>query len=387
MTAGLVAPDRPLRLVTVTHFFPAHGGGLEGVAGKLVREFARQGAQVQWFSSDTDPAPEDQGTKVTHIAVPTWNLIERLTQLPYPLWSPLALPQLWRAIGRADVVHIHEHLYASSIVALLLSRMRGKPVIVTQHMGALGLSNRTLTALYESGAKLLGKLLFPLASRSVFISANVQRFFQRNDNPRSGLIYNGIDNDAFTSVPQDHLSLRRSLGIPDHRQAVLFVGRLVRKKGLHIVRELAQRSPEVFWMIVGSGPENPAAWNLPNVRVYGRVEHDRLPDYYRAADLLILPSSGEGFPLVVQESLCCGTAVLSTDEVADACPPAAPMIRTCPTPRTGFNIETWNHALAQALADVAYMSARDNRSEAARALWSWQGCAQSYLGLFSEASE
>ena len=142
-------PRGPLRLVTVTHFFPDHGGGLELVAGKLVDQFVRHGVVVSWFSSDTDRAPPDIGDSATHIPVRSSNMVERLTQLPYPLWSPLSLRTLWRAIGGADVVHIHEHLYPSSIVTLLLARLRRRPAVITQHMGALGLQHGILTALYE----------------------------------------------------------------------------------------------------------------------------------------------------------------------------------------------------------------------------------------------
>jgi glycosyltransferase involved in cell wall biosynthesis len=92
----------------------------------------------------------------------------------------------------------------------------------------------------------------------------------------------------------------------------------VKKKGLQIIEALAERSPDVLWILVGSGPEAPSR-DRPNVRVVGRVEHEHLPCFYQAADVLMLPSAGEGFPLVVQEALCCGAGVLSTDEVASAC--------------------------------------------------------------------
>jgi glycosyltransferase involved in cell wall biosynthesis len=116
----------------------------------------------------------------------------------------------------------------------------------------------------------------------------------------------------------------------------------------------------------------------------GRVSHEQLAAYYRAADLLLLPSSGEGFPLVVQEALCCGTAVLSTAEVASACPAATAMIHTGPTPRRDAAIDGWAQALEQALLESDDSEARQARSLAARALWSWEDCASRYLELFAE---
>jgi glycosyltransferase involved in cell wall biosynthesis len=382
------APTIKLALVTVTHIYPSHGGGLERVAGRLVQEFVRAGARVCWFSSDTDPAPADIPGTAIHVSVSTANFVYRLTQLPYPLWSPVALPRLWRAIGAANIVHVHEHLYHGSIIAIAIARLRGRPVVVTQHMGALALRNTVLTGLYEAGARLLGRLLFPLTARRVFISANVRSFFGRDLDPKSRLIFNGVDTGLFTiGTPGERLSERELLQIPQTTKAVLFVGRLVKKKGLHIIEQLAQRFTHVRWMIVGSGPEDPSRWNQANVRVYGRVSHEGLASYYRAADLLLLPSSGEGFPLVVQEALCCGTDVLSTEEVAGACPPAAPLIRTCRTPRRDAGIDGWATALEEALSHGGNVDAREARSQAARALWSWEDCARRYMDLFAEITE
>jgi glycosyltransferase involved in cell wall biosynthesis len=377
-----------LSLVTVTHIYSTHGGGLERVAGRLVQEFVRAGAQVCWFSSDTEAAPPDVPGLAIHVSVSTANFVYRLTQLPYPFWSPLALPRLWRAIGLANVVHVHEHIYHGSILAIVIARLRGRPVVVTQHMGALALGNTVLTGLYKAGTRLFGRLIFPLTARRVFISANVRSFFGRDLDPKSRLIFNGVDTGVFTlGAPGGRLGEREMLQIPVTTKAVLFVGRLVKKKGLHIIEQLARRFTHVLWLIVGAGPEEPSRWNQANVRVCGRVSHDRLAGYYRAADLLLLPSSGEGFPLVVQEALCCGTAVLSTEEVASACPPATTMIRTGPTPRRGEDIDGWAKALEEALSGGDDFDARQARSGAARAMWSWEDCARRYMNLFAEIRE
>jgi glycosyltransferase involved in cell wall biosynthesis len=359
---------------------------VERVAEHLVERFAAAGIAVQWFSSDTDRIP-DPAPNRTAIPIAATRIIERLTQLPYPLWSPFGIPTLWRAIGAADVVHVHEHLYVGCILALAIARLRGKPVVLTQHTGTQGLGNPVLNALYEAAAKMLGWLLLPGVTRSVFISSNVQRFFQRQSDRRSRLIFNGIDVRRFTAAPDGRAAeLRGQLGLPSDRRIVLFVGRLTRKKGVRIVKALSGRLPEILWICIGSGPEDPAAWAHGNVLAAGSMGQDRLAAFYRAADLLVLPSFSEGFPLVVQEALACGLGVLSTEEVASACPAAQELIRTQPTPLSDADVEGWEAAVRAALEDEAYLNARLLRSSKAHELWSWEHCARQYVDLLEEAT-
>lgn len=372
-----------MRLVTITHCFPARGGGIELVAAALIDEFVRRGLEIEWFSSATAPPPESS-VRCRSVAVPAYNLVEKWTQLPFPLWSPGVIPKLWTAIGRADVVHVHEHIYVGSLIATAIARIRGRPVVITQHMGALSFKSRVLSLLYRCMAILVGKLMFPAAAHVVFISANVRSFFSQQKNPRAHLIYNGLDSERFApaTVVERH-SLRARLGLSPQRPAILFVGRFVRKKGLDIIHALVRLFTDVDWLLVGSGPENPATWNHPDVRVVGRLANHELPAYYRASDLLILPSSGEGFPLVVQEALACGLGVLSTDEVAAACPPAQKLIRSVSS--SDRSVEQWQAALRALLLDPEYLDARESRAKSAHALWSWRHCASEYLELFEAA--
>lgn len=382
-----MSAQRSLRLLTVTNYFPAHGGGIERVAERLIDEFGKRQLVVEWISSDTDPPPESTRTRAV-VPVRTFNVVERCTQLPYPIWSISALPLLWKAIDRSDIVHVHEHLYLGSILAVCMARLRGRPVVVTQHMGALGLQSRAVTALYEAAARILGRVVFSLATRIVFISANVRSFFCRDTCVKTSLIFNGIEPGIF-NVPSGILRqhLRERLGVSDEHQVVLFVGRFVRKKGLRILELLTRRFPEVLWAFAGSGPEDPSTWCRENVRVLGKLDHSRLAGVYQAADLLILPSSGEGFPLVVQEALSCGLGVLSTEEVGNACPAAADMIRMRPTPRFEADVDGWESALRQTLQDQNYIHGRLDRACRAHQLWSWERSAAEYLRLFADIAD
>ena len=112
----------------------------------------------------------------------------------------------------------------------------------TSSRGAAAGGGPVSTALYETGARMLGRLLFPLATRTVFISANVRRFFGREASPRAPLIYNGVDVHAFGGASDsERAAIRERLGLDVGVPVVLFVGRLVRKKGVHRVLALAAR--------------------------------------------------------------------------------------------------------------------------------------------------
>ena len=262
----------------------------------------------------------------------------------------MAIPTLWRAIGRAHAVHVHEHLYIGSLLALLIGRIRRKRVVLTQHMGSLRLPSRLATTLYTLGARILAWPAMRLASHVAFVSANVSRFFGGADTPgsRGSLVFNGLDNDTFAFADEHRRRESRArLGLGADEPVAIFAGRFVRKKGLHFLRELAARTHDVKWLFAGWGPDDPGLWHLGNVVCLGRLSQPDLAQALAAADVLVLPSSGEGFPLVVQEALACGTAVLSTHEVRNACPGAAGLIEVeelASTPgRT--DVERWDASL------------------------------------------
>jgi glycosyltransferase involved in cell wall biosynthesis len=48
------------------------------------------------------------------------------------------------------------------------------------------------------------------------------------------------------------------------------------------------------------------------VTFLGHVDHDKLPLFYNMADVLVLPSNMEGIPMVILESLSCGTPVVAS---------------------------------------------------------------------------
>ena len=110
-----------MRIALVTHYYPAHRGGIELVAGELARRLAAgHGASIGWHASDCDPAPAIPG--VACDPGRAWNGIERHAGVPYPIWSPGALHRVARSARAADAVHLHDCLYLPNLVAYAAAR-------------------------------------------------------------------------------------------------------------------------------------------------------------------------------------------------------------------------------------------------------------------------
>ena len=376
-----------MRLLVVTHYFPAHHGGIESVALRLAEALAAApGTEVEWMASDCDPAPEALPPRLRCLPAASWNGIERAAGLPAPLWSPAAIAGLRAAIARCDVVHLHDCLYLGNVCAFFLARRAGKPVVITQHVGHIAYPSAAARATLAALNRTLAGRMLSGAERAFFVSPAVQRYFEGFCEFRTppACVPNGVDGALYALADAARMAeLRRAAGRDPARPLCLFVGRFVARKGVALLLTLARSLPEVDWLMAGDGPLRPEDSGLPNLSVLrGRPAPELVP-LYRMADLLVLPSTGEGFPLVVQEAFACGTPVLTSAETAAGSPQAAHLLHT----EASWQPERWREHVARLLADREALHAeRPSLGAAARALWSWEAVVETYRAALGAAA-
>ena len=349
---------------------------------------ARGAAEITWYASDTDRAPpEVPGLRC--VPASAWNVAERLLGFPYPLWSPSALANLSRAVREGDVLHLHDCLYLPNVLACLAAATARRPVVITQHVGHIPFRNPLLRATLAAANRLLGKLLLGRAAQSIFVSHAVLRYFQRFVHFRRVplRVANGVDCAIFHPLDDRARALLRArLGVPAETRLLLFAGRFVEKKGLHVLQRLARELPQVRWIFAGWGLLDPTSWGLANVAVHRDLSQAQLAPLYQAADLLVLPSVGEGFPLVVQETMACGTPALVGDDTAAGCPEAAGVLlheSLAPDDAAGH----WRARIEDLLGRPDTLGAlRPRVAQFARATWSWERTVERYGEILRQAA-
>lgn len=316
-----------MKLLTVTHFYESHGGGVERVAAQLNRAFVKDGHVAIWAASDRDPPPE---APVNAAPLRCADPLEKLTGLPMPIPGPGAALRLARAVRASDAVIIHDSLYLTSILAAILAAANRKPWLLIQHISGVAFPSRALRLTMRLANILATRAMLRAAHRLVFISDVVRRDLLGDPPWRAyRLLFNGVDATVFhPPALADRVLARASLfGLPTTGALALFVGRFVEKKGLSVLRTLARRRPDLNFALIGSGPIRPESWGLANVRVLGPRSQAEIAELYGAADFLLLPSVGEGYPLVIQEAMACGLPVICGEASARADPGAAQWLR------------------------------------------------------------
>lgn len=144
-------------------------------------------------------------------------------------------------------------------------------------------------------------------------------------------IRQGIETNRF--FPGSKTEAREKIGIDKNKTTFLWVGRMVGVKGLDTLVEAAsqlkEKGQEFVLYLAGDGAERSRIEQVAKersldneIKCIGMINHDDLPNWYRAADITLLSSLSEGLPNVLRESLACGTPFVSTNvgsinEIAD----------------------------------------------------------------------
>jgi len=134
-------------------------------------------------------------------------------------------------------------------------------------------------------------------------------------------IPNGVDSEHF--FPKNKEVLRKKFGIPSDSKVILSVGRLTAQKQpfrlIEVFSLIEQHLDNVILIIAGKGELLESTTNLvkekglKNVRFFGYVTNNDLPDLYASADCYILTSKYEGAPLTLLEAMASGLPCIVSD--------------------------------------------------------------------------
>lgn len=206
---------------------------------------------------------------------------------------------------------IHSHGLVAGLVAVFWGKLLGKRVIVTTH----SIYHFPQQGFYRNFAH----FIFNNADKILVLSRQSEREIEHLGIPRQKIetFTYWIDLTRFKEVKKAKSKLGWQRGFK-----VLFVGRLVPEKGVNELLAAAQRwSEKIGLVIIGTGTlENKVerlAKKMVNLTYLGKVSQEKLPLFYSAADLTVVPSvHEEGFGRVILESLACGTPVLASNRGA-----------------------------------------------------------------------
>jgi glycosyltransferase involved in cell wall biosynthesis len=206
---------------------------------------------------------------------------------------------------------IHAHGIVAGFIGVFWSKVLGKRVVVSTH---------SIYHFPKKGAyRNFVFSIFKRADRVLTLSKQSKKEIEKLGIEKNKIVVftYWIDLNIFKPIED----AKKKVGWKN-KFVVLFVGRLVKEKGVLVLLKAARKwNKKITLAIAGTGPLESLITNhqsqITNCVYLGRVENDKLPVYYSAADLVIVPSiHDEGFGRVILESLACGTPVIAANRGA-----------------------------------------------------------------------
>lgn len=302
-------------------------GGMNVYVRELVSALAQAGVECTTYTRSTgsEPATEVQvepGHRVVHIPAGAPSLAKEDLPAVVATFADGVRDHLADS-GGADV--IHANYWLSGVAGHRLKHELSLPLVSTFH---------TLARVKAEGGD-VEPLLRERAEMEIIGCADAicvscteeERQFRRlyGDPPgRIEIVAPGVEHALF--APGDRRGARRALGLGDH-PVLLFVGRIQPLKGADVaVRALAALGRrDAVLLVVGGASGNDGDTEVDRVHrlidelgVHSQVrfvppqQHHILSTYYRAADVVLVPSRSESFGLVALEAAACGTPVVAS---------------------------------------------------------------------------
>ncbi|MBU6244233.1 MAG: D-inositol-3-phosphate glycosyltransferase [Actinomycetales bacterium] len=314
-------------------------GGMNVYIAETSRRLAESGVEVEVFTRATRsdlPAVVEvaPGVKVRHVSAGPFEGLAK-GDLPSQLCAMTA------GVLRVEAAHqqgwfdlVHSHYWLSGQVGWLAAERWGVPLVHSMHTMAkvknagLAQGDTPEPAIRVIGEEQVVAAATRLVANTATEAAELTGLYGA-DPAEVDIVHPGVDLDLFR--PGSRAQARNGLGIRPDAVMLLFVGRIQPLKApdvlLGAAARMLQAQPGLRDRLVvvvcggpsGSGLERPRALEdlavalgiSDIVRFVPPGDRERLAQWYRAADLTVVPSHSESFGLVAVESQACGTPVVA----------------------------------------------------------------------------
>jgi len=311
-------------ILLLTPFFSPNMGGVETHLDDLVKGLDKRGYAVfvQTYSPITTrnvfwKEKEKIGENV-EIRRYRWfgkdifNYVEKFPLFDFLYLTPYLLLRafFWMLFNSEKINVIHAQGFNAAYIGGILKKVFKKKLIVSTH-AIYELEKKSSTA--KKVVSILNQsdkcLCLSKGSYNELLSFGLG--LEKVD-----LFRYWIDLDVFQLLDKE--ILRKDLGF-DNKATILFVGRLIEKKGTRILCDVAKNFPQINFVFIGTGPdEEYIKMKLKknnNLKFIGQVKNTELYKYYNSADVLCIPSQyEEGFGRVVIEAVACGLPVIGSNK-------------------------------------------------------------------------
>lgn len=306
-----------MKILQYVPYYLPYNGGQESYVHNLSKYLIRRGHEVDVITSDY---PVDHGLdEIDGVRIFRHRCLAR------PLRNPLTPGFFHRAqeYREYDLIHTHNEHSTAAMAATLGRKVEDLPVLLTCH-GQLIFGDPIRDQLERVYSLTIGKSIFARADGIVVNSVD-DRAYVLSIHPsainKMFVVHNAVDPEQFDAIPGTPPS-----GMPSRGFILLYVGRLIRRKGLEwLIRAMASikktdPATDIRCILVGEGEDRGYFTELirgldisERVILMGAMNQAELVYLYRQADLFVLPSLSEVCPTVVLEAMYFGLPVITTD--------------------------------------------------------------------------